>query len=112
MAACDDVAGLVLTTTIELGHALTVRVELANTSDREQYLLDGLSVTLPVPQRAADLASFTGRWTREFHPVRTPRAQGAWTAENRRGPAALSSPATNWRTSACKRPRCTPRLRS
>ena len=84
-AARDDVAGLALTTTIELGHALTVRVELSNTSERERYLLDGLSVTLPVPQRAAELITFTGRWAREFQPVRTPWTQGAWTVENRRG---------------------------
>ena len=85
VAARDEVAGLALTTTIELGHALTVRVELANTSERERYLLNGLSVTLPVPQRAAELVTFTGRWAREFQPVRTEWTQGAWTVENRRG---------------------------
>lgn len=92
VAARDDVAGLELTTTIELDYALTVQVEVANTSNCERYLLDGLGVTLPVPQRAAELATFTGRWTREFHPVRTPWTHGAWTAENRRGRTSHESP--------------------
>ena len=92
VAAHDEVAGLALTTTIELGRALTVRVELANTSECEQYLLNGLSVTIPVPQRAAELVAFTGRWAREFQPVRTKWTHGAWTVENRRGRSSHEHP--------------------
>ena len=85
VTARDDVAQLALTVTIELGRALTVRVELTNTSERDRYRLDRLSISLPVPQAAAELLTFTGRWTREFHPVRTPWTHGTWTVENRRG---------------------------
>jgi alpha-galactosidase len=84
VTADDDVAGLRLTVTFELAEALTVRAELANTGSTD-YHLDALTVTLPVPERAAELGSFTGRWTRELHPVRIPWPQGAYTVENRRG---------------------------
>ncbi len=62
-----------------------VQAELTNTSPTERYLLDGLSMTLPIPQHAAELGTFSGRWTREFHPVRIPWTHGAITYENRRG---------------------------
>ena len=81
----DEVASLTMTTTIEVADALVVRVELRNDHDSDRYLIDGLSITLPVPERADELATFTGRWTREFHPVRTAWPHGAHTAENRRG---------------------------
>ena len=83
--ARDGVAGLALTTTIELDAALMVRVELANRSQTTPYLLHGLSITLPVPERATELQTFTGRWARELHPVRIPWNRGTWTCENRRG---------------------------
>ena len=90
--ARDDTAGLTLTTTMEIAHTLAVRVELTNTSPREQYLLGGLSVTLPVPERAAELQMLTGRWARELHPVRTPWTHGTHTVENRRGRTSLQHP--------------------
>jgi len=83
--ATDQVAALTLTTTIMVADAVVVQVELRNDHDTDRYLLDGLTVTLPVPEHADELGTFTGRWTREFHPVRTPWPHGAVTAENRRG---------------------------
>lgn len=83
--ARDEVAGLTLTVTIELDHALVVRATLTNDSATERYLLDALTITLPVPQHARELGSFTGRWTRELHPVRLPWEHGAHLVENRRG---------------------------
>jgi alpha-galactosidase len=83
--ARDDIAQLALAVTFELDHALVVRAELTNTSADERYLLDALTITLPVPQHAAELGAFTGRWSREFHPVRIAWPHGAHTAENRRG---------------------------
>ncbi|HEY5664711.1 MAG TPA: alpha-galactosidase [Ilumatobacter sp.] len=83
--ACDDVAMLALTVTFELDHALVVQAELTNTSPDQRYLLDALTITLPVPQHAAELGTFTGRWTRELHPVRVAWPHGAFTSENRRG---------------------------
>jgi alpha-galactosidase len=85
VTARDDVAELVLTVVFELSDALLVRAELTNTSPTERYLLDSLSITLPVPQQADEIGTFTGRWTREFHPVRVPWPHGAFTYENRRG---------------------------
>ena len=43
--ARDDVAGLALTTTISLDHALSVRIEVTNLSPDEPYQLHGLSIT-------------------------------------------------------------------
>ena len=45
-------AGLRLVTTIELDHVLRVQVELVNIADR-RYSLDGLTVTLPLPEHAS-----------------------------------------------------------
>jgi alpha-galactosidase len=82
--AADAVAGLRLTTTIELGDALVISHTLTNESP-DRYLLDALTVTLPLPGRAAELLTFTGRWTRELHPARIDWRHGAITAENRAG---------------------------
>ena len=87
----DQVAGLALTVNVELDHALVVWAELTNTGP-DDYLLDGLTVTLPVPQRADELGSFTGRWTREFQPVRIPWPYGTITTENRRGRTSHENP--------------------
>ena len=83
--AHDDIARLDIVTKIELGDALSVRVELTNACDHEPYLLHGLSVTLPIPRRASELQLFSGRWARELHPVRVPWHHGSHTVENRRG---------------------------
>ncbi len=83
--ARDDLAGLALDINFELDHTLVVWARLTNTSHDERYLLDALTITLPVPQHAGELGSFTGRWTRELQPVRIPWPHGAHTTENRRG---------------------------
>ena len=80
----DPTAALELRITFELTDALVVRARLTNTGTTK-YALDGIAVTLPLPEHAAELGTFTGRWTREFHPVRQPWPSGAFTWENRRG---------------------------
>ena len=80
--ARDDVAALALTVTLELDHTLVVWAELTNEGTAD-YLLCALTVTLPVPQRAAELGAFTGRWAREMQPVRTTWLHGSHTIENR-----------------------------
>lgn len=85
VTAVDPIAELTLVTRLRLDDVLVVSVELRNDSATERYLLDALSVTLPLAERAADLLSFTGRWTRELHPVRELWQHGTRTAENRRG---------------------------
>jgi alpha-galactosidase len=85
VVARDEVAALTMTTIIEVADAMVVRAELRNDQAADRYLLDQLALSLPVPQHAAELATFTGRWTREFHPTRTPWPHGSHIAENRRG---------------------------
>jgi len=80
----DPVAELQLVTRLELDEVLVARCTLTNTGT-SRYLLDALTITLPVPVHASDLMSFTGRWTRELHPVRSTWATGAHVVENRRG---------------------------
>ena len=82
--AVDEHAGLGLTTTFRLDHALVVQVELTN-HGTTRYLLDGLSVTVPLPDQADELLTFTGRWAREMQLERRPWISGAHLAENLRG---------------------------
>ena len=84
VSAVDEVAGLRLDTTVTLGDVLTVGCELTNIGDGF-YLLDQLTITVPLPVHAAELLTFTGRWTREFHPHRRRWDEGAVSIENRRG---------------------------
>jgi alpha-galactosidase len=87
----DDVAELRLTATIRLDDALHVQVELTNLGQR-RYSLDGLTVTLPLPEHAAELQRFDGRWAREFHAERVAWPGGAVTSENRRGRTSHENP--------------------
>ena len=83
--AHDPIAKLRLTSVLSLADVLTVQLTLTNTSDVDRYLLDQLSITLPLPGQARELMQFTGRWTRELQPWRTTFDRGAYVAENRRG---------------------------
>jgi len=89
--AADTVAGLALQTTISLTETLRVAVEVTNTADR-RYSLDGLTVTLPIAQQAAELLTFEGRWSRESHPIRRDWQQGELLVENRRGRTSHEAP--------------------
>ncbi len=89
--AADGAAGLALRTTVELAETLRVWVEVTNTADR-RYSLDGLTVTLPIPQHVDELLTFEGRWAREFHPVRRAWQRGELLVENRRGRTSHESP--------------------
>lgn len=84
VSAVDPVAELELVTRLRLGDVLEVSCTLVNRSQR-RYLLDALTVTLPLPAHAADLLTFSGRWTREFHTERRPWTTGTWSVENRLG---------------------------
>ncbi|MGA1074242.1 MAG: alpha-galactosidase [Ilumatobacteraceae bacterium] len=85
VVSADDVARLTLVTRYSLDDTLVLTAEIINDAPDERYLLDALTVTLPLPETASDLLTFDGRWTREFHPVRETWTRGARTAENRRG---------------------------
>ena len=83
--AVDSIAQLRLTSTISLGHVLTVQLTVSNLSTTDRYLLDQLAVTLPLPAQARELMQFSGRWTRELHPYRTSFDRGTFLTENRSG---------------------------
>lgn len=92
----DEAAGLDLSLTLELTPAGVPRLRATVTGSidgptggptEQSYTLDGLTLTLslPVPARAAELLDFTGRHLRERHPQRRAFDVGSWVRENRRG---------------------------
>lgn len=80
----DVRAELELTTIVSIDVVLTVDVTITNVAAR-RYSLDGLTVTLPLPEEADELLTFEGRWAREFQPVRSSWPGGAILRENRHG---------------------------
>src|SRR5215218_6408368 len=64
VTAIDEIAGLQLETTVDVDDVLRLRCALTNTAE-SRYLLDHLSISLPVAAHASELMTFTGRWTRE-----------------------------------------------
>jgi alpha-galactosidase len=82
--AVDPVARLRLVTTITLNEVLALQCTVVNEGE-SRYLVDAVHPTLPVPAHAAELLTFDGRWTREFHPVRRDWATGTWLSESRAG---------------------------
>jgi alpha-galactosidase len=91
--AVDDTAGLRLRTEVESlpGGALRARHILTNTG-ATPYLLDGLEVTVPVPDRCRELLDFTGRHEHERTPQRHDLTDGLYLREVRRGRTSLESP--------------------
>ncbi len=82
--ADDPVAGLRLTTRVTLDHVVALSVELTNIGS-SRYMLDQLLIALPLPSHARELLRFTGRWSREFQPVRHEFTSGMFVIENRSG---------------------------
>ena len=96
----DDVAGLALTSEIDLDPAtgtLRARAKLTDTAG-EPYQLGGLALTVPLPARARELLTYSGRWCREFHPRRQPWGDGAASVitENRSGRTSHDSVPIIW----------------
>ncbi len=91
--AADAVAQLTLTSTLRLTThgVLHASVAVTNTGSR-RYSLDALTVSLPLPEAADELLTFTGRWVRELHPERLPWRHGAHSAENRTGRSSHEHP--------------------
>jgi alpha-galactosidase len=84
--ATDAVARLGLRSELELSPTglLRLRHTVRNDGDAP-YLVDELTVALPIPARATELLDFSGHWCRERHPQRHPLPLGSWVRENRRG---------------------------
>jgi alpha-galactosidase len=93
----DYAAKLRLEVRLELDDsgALCARATVTNEGD-SRYLLDALTITLPVPSHARDLTTYSGRWSRESSTHRQTIDHGAWSAENRTGRTSHEYPPTLW----------------
>lgn len=82
----DEQAGLAAGIAVELltGGALRLRAELTNTGT-DDYQLDRLTITLPVPERATEVLDLAGCGTHERVPQRHQLQQGRWERESWRG---------------------------
>jgi alpha-galactosidase len=91
--AVDETAGLALRTEVEAlpGGALRARHVLTNTG-ATPYVLDGLELTIPVPDRCSELLDFTGRHEHERTPQRHTMSDALYLREVRRGRTSLESP--------------------
>ncbi|WP_315707873.1 alpha-galactosidase [Brenneria uluponensis] len=87
ITAEDPQAGLRLVSELQL-HAdsgvLQIRHQLTNLH-HQPWQVNRLAVTLPIPEQAAEVMAFHGRWIREFQPHRVLLEHGSLVQENRRG---------------------------
>jgi len=83
----DDITGLTVDIVLALDRhgVLTVDHTLTLAADADPFTLDGVIALLPVPERAAELLDFTGRWCRERAPQRSPFGFGSHLRRSRRG---------------------------
>ncbi|WP_370882734.1 alpha-galactosidase [Kineosporia succinea] len=81
----DSAAGLRLTTRLHLEPGGLLGVRHTVTSDHSDLEVQWVEPTLPVPTRADDVLTFSGRWTREKAPRRTPLGRGSTARQTRRG---------------------------
>jgi alpha-galactosidase len=84
--AVDTAADLALRTEVEAlpGGGIRVRHALTNNGSTP-YLVEGLEITLPLPDSFIESLDFTGRHERERVPQRQPIRDGLWLRENRHG---------------------------
>jgi len=93
----DRVAKLRLETSIELTESGALRASASITNEGDtRFLLDALTISLPVPSSARDLTTYSGRWSRESSTHRQTIDHGAWTTENRSGRTSHEYPPTLW----------------
>lgn len=92
----DDVAELEMTTRVSLvDDVMSISVALANVADGP-YMMDGLSITVPVSDRASRLGTYSGRWGAEFTFESFDWPIGAWSVENRTGRTSHEHPPYVW----------------
>lgn len=91
----DQTRGLALSTEVEAaaGGVVRMRHTVTNTASAA-YLVDGLDVIVPVPDRVGEIMDFTGRWGRERTPQRHPVADGVFLREGRTGKTGAESVTT------------------
>ncbi|MFN2561272.1 MAG: alpha-galactosidase [Jatrophihabitans sp.] len=92
VTAADVAAGLELRTELEAlpGGALRIRHVLTNAA-ADPYVLDGLEVTVPIPDTCVELLDFTGRHMGERSPQRQRICDGLWSRESRGGRPGLDA---------------------
>ncbi len=96
----DDEARLEISTDIMLvDDVLSIVVGLTNLGDGP-YMLDSLTVTVPLSDRATKLGTYSGRWGAEFRWNHFDWPLGAWSAENRTGRTSHEHPPYVWATSS------------
>ena len=93
VTADDAAAGLTLRTHLEIGAGGLVLLGHELTNDGPGPAdVELLEATLPVARTAGRLTQFTGRWTREKHPVTTAMPPGSTTRTSRRGRGGHDAP--------------------
>lgn len=97
----DAAAELILHCEISLRESgvLSLSAKVTN-QGVSRYLLDTLSITLPIPICAEELVTLTGSWAREFAIHRQGFLHGAWTSENRTGRTSHEHPPVVWAVEA------------
>ena len=96
----DDVTELEITTRLTLvDDVLSTSVSLTNVGEGP-YMLDALTVTVPMPDSGTCLGTYSGRWGAEFGWNHSDWVMGAWTVENRTGRTSHEHPPYVWITSA------------
>ncbi|GLK16040.1 alpha-galactosidase [Herbiconiux flava] len=92
----DAVSGLAIgqRVTLEPSGLVGVSVTIGSTASAGDapYDLAGLVAQLPLPARATEILDFTGKWSREREPQRTPVRDGLHAREVRRGKPGVDSP--------------------
>ncbi|MDA0371107.1 MAG: alpha-galactosidase [Actinomycetota bacterium] len=92
----DEVAELDVVTRVSLiDDVMSIAVSLVNMGDGP-YMLDALSVAVPVADRAVRLGTYSGRWGAEFTHERFDWPVGAWSVENRTGRTSHEHPPYLW----------------
>lgn len=82
----DAMASVTVTTELELSVEGVFRLRHILDNDGESaFELGSLDVVLPLPDRAREILDFTGLWTHERQPQRTPLGLGTWSRESRHG---------------------------
>lgn len=91
----DERAGLTATLTLTLDEHGVLAVDSSLTNDgSDVYTLDSFATALPLPARASEAMTLTGRWTKEMQPQRHALGTTALVREGRRGKTSFESSPT------------------
>jgi alpha-galactosidase len=88
--ARDAASGLAIAVDLELTTSGLLRLAAGLTNEgSDDYRIDVVELTLPLPAQATELLDLTGRWALERVPQRHPFPVGAWVRESRGGKPGL-----------------------